>query len=371
MPSLCFVPLRRLLRDDLFPLRGIVVLVVLAEWSGRLGGAPPQGSADPAKKIDTSPLVHECILKAPPAEVWKVWSSGEGFKALGVAKAEVDLRVGGLIRSHYKPEGVLGDDGTIQNEIIAFEPERMIAFRIQKPPKGFPFSQAFKSTWSVVTMTDLGDGRTHLRLAGLGYGADEESQAMRRFFETGNAWSLQRLQAHFDTSVPTRSGATAHAEPPLAPVDVDALVAAPREDVYRAYTTSEGWKAFFGADSQIEARPGGRFEIYFQPTAAAGQRGSEGCKVLSLLPGEMFSHTWNAPPKFPNARERPTWVVVEFEAVQAKLTRVRIRHLGFDEAAAADPPHAAELQETRKYFQSAWPKVLTALRDHFDKSTPK
>src|ERR1043165_6794801 len=96
-----------------------------------LSGAVPAKTiaADLPANADTSPLVHEGILKAPPAEVWKVWSSGQGFKALGVAKAEVDLRVGGLIRSHYKPEGVLGDEGTIQNRIIAFEPERMIAFR--------------------------------------------------------------------------------------------------------------------------------------------------------------------------------------------------------------------------------------------------
>jgi hypothetical protein len=49
---------------------------------------------------DTSPLVHEGILNAPPAEVWKVWSTPEGFRALGVAKADMDFRVGGLIRSH-------------------------------------------------------------------------------------------------------------------------------------------------------------------------------------------------------------------------------------------------------------------------------
>jgi uncharacterized protein YndB with AHSA1/START domain len=339
--------------------------VVRTPW-----GRASRGQRGSAKKIDTSPLVHECILKAPPAEVWKVWSSGEGFKALGVAKAEVDLRVGGLIRSHYKPDGVLGDDGTIQNEIIAFEPERMIAFRIQKPPKGFPFSQAFKSTWSVVTMTDLGDGRTHLRLAGLGYGADEESQAMRRFFEPG---TLGRSSV---------SGAfrRERSDPKRRNRPRGAAACARRRRCARR-------RAAGGRLSRLHDL--GRLESFLRGRLA--DRGAARGAFRDLLPahrrgrparlrgmqsavdaaGEMFSHTWNAPPKFPNARERPTWVVAEFEAVQAKLTRVRIRHLGFDEAAAADPPHAAELQETRKYFQSAWPKVLTALRDHFDKSTPK
>ena len=56
----------------------------------------------------------------------------EGYTALGPALAEVDLRVGGAIRSRYRADGVLGDAKTIENVILAFEPPRMIALRIQK-----------------------------------------------------------------------------------------------------------------------------------------------------------------------------------------------------------------------------------------------
>lgn len=34
---------------------------------------------------------------------------------------------------------MLGDDQTIENEILAYEPPRMIAFRIHKTPANFPF----------------------------------------------------------------------------------------------------------------------------------------------------------------------------------------------------------------------------------------
>jgi uncharacterized protein YndB with AHSA1/START domain len=263
--------------------------------------------------------------------------------------------------------GILQDrEGTIHNQIIAFEPGRMIAFRVQKPPKGFPFQSAYTSTWSVVTLTGLGDGRTHLRLAGLGYTADEESQPMRRFFDTGNAWSLKRLQSHFDASLPVGATAAAHTEPPLAPVDLEALIPGAREDVYRAYATADGWKSFLGIEARVQAVPGGSFEILFRPDAPPGERGSEGCTVLALVPGEMFSHTWNAPPRLPYAREHPTWVVVTFDAVAAKITRVRLRHLGFAERAAGAPDHAAEFQEARAHFQGAWPRVLTALCERFE-----
>jgi hypothetical protein len=106
--------------------------------------------------------------------------------------------LGGLIRSRYSATGALGDDETIVQRILAYEPGRMIAVRIEKPPKSFPFKEAWKTTWTVVTLTDLGNGRTGIRAASMGYGTDEESVAMRRFFEAGNASTIKAVQQYFD-----------------------------------------------------------------------------------------------------------------------------------------------------------------------------
>ena len=164
----------------------------------------PLASAVRPTSIETpAPIVHEADLLAPPAEVWRVFSTGEGFRKLGPALADVDLRLGGLIRSRYDANGSLDDEGAIHNEILAFEPERMIAFKIHRPPKGFPYPNAWKSTWSVVTLTDLGDGRTHLRDAMLGFGDDEESKAMRAFFDRGNGWTIEKLRAGFEAAATT------------------------------------------------------------------------------------------------------------------------------------------------------------------------
>jgi uncharacterized protein YndB with AHSA1/START domain len=148
--------------------------------------------------IDAPSFVNEGTINAPIAAVWQVWTSNEGYKRLGVAKADVDFRVGGLIRSHYGEKGVIGDDETIQNRILAYEPQRMIAIRIDRPPKSFPFKEAWKSTWTVITLSDAGNGRTHLRVASMGYGTDEESMKMRKFFEVGNEWTVKALQKSFE-----------------------------------------------------------------------------------------------------------------------------------------------------------------------------
>ena len=150
-----------------------------------------------ARPLDTPSFVNESTIDAPVSAVWTVWSTAEGYKAIGIAKCEMDFRNGGLIRSHYSPTGVLGDDGTIENQILAYEPQHMIAVHIVRPPKLFPFKEAWKHTWTVITLADAGTNRTLVRVASMGYGDDPESVAMRKFFESGNGYTLDVLKKHF------------------------------------------------------------------------------------------------------------------------------------------------------------------------------
>ena len=151
-----------------------------------------------ALAADEVSFVNEGVIPAPIDEVWKVFSTSEGYKALGPALAHVDLRVGGLIRSRYRADGVLGDAETIENVIIDYRAPVMMAMRIQKTPASFPFKEAWKSTWTVLTLTPTDHG-THLRATSYGYGTDEESLAMRRFFEAGNQQTIDTLRRHFGT----------------------------------------------------------------------------------------------------------------------------------------------------------------------------
>ena len=116
---------------------------------------------------------------------------------MGPALAEVDLRIGGTIRSRYRADGTLGDAETIENTILAYEPPTMMAIRIQKTPQSFPFKNAWKNPWTVITLTPAGTDRTSVRVTSLGFGSDEESIAMRRFFESGNQQTIESIRRHF------------------------------------------------------------------------------------------------------------------------------------------------------------------------------
>lgn len=343
-------------------------MMLASAWAGEPDAAPASNTAAASatpKVIGAGvPVVTEGIINAPVSAVWAAFSTAEGFKKWGVAQCDLDLRVGGLIRTHYKADGVLGDEGTVHNRILAFEPERMMAFCIDTPPKGFPFKTAWRSTWTVATLTDLGDGRTHLRLTGLGYGDDEESRKMREFFSTGNRWSMDKLRASLeDKSAATAPAGKVHEAAPTDPVVVERTIDLPREQVWARISTAEGWKAFLGVTARIDPqlRPQGPFEIEFDSAAAPGLRGSEGCTVLSALPGRMLSFTWNAPPAMAFARQKHTWVVIELVEPSPGRTTVRLTHQGFKELAAAHPDHATEFAQCRAYFAKAWVAVVDAL----------
>ena len=145
------------------------------------------------------------------------------------------------------------------------------------------------------------------------------------------------------------------------------IVPAPREKVWEAWTTNEGLKTFFCQFPKVDLRVGGTFEVLFSMDAPEGQRGSEGCKILSYKPGEMLSFSWNAPPKFEHARGHHVWVVLELESADAGATRVTLTHMGWNEKKAEFPEHAAEWDAVREYFTGAWPYVLGNLRKSFER----
>lgn len=143
------------------------------------------------------PLVSEAIINAPVSEVWRLFTSGEGMESWMAAHAEMDLKVGGLMRTHYDPKGVLGDANTIVNEVLSFEPERMLSIRVHQAPANFPLREAVRRMWTVVYFQPLEPGMTNVRVVGLGLGEDADSQQLRDYFRKGNAQTLEQLQKKF------------------------------------------------------------------------------------------------------------------------------------------------------------------------------
>lgn len=142
-------------------------------------------------------VVTEGLIEAPVEQVWAALFTKEGLESWNVAHADIDLKVGGKMLTHYDPKGRIGDPNTIENIILSYEPNRMLSMKVGTPPANFPFKTAIKDVWHVLHLNPLGPTRTRLEIIGLGYGSDEESQKLRAFFEKGNAYTLKKLQEKF------------------------------------------------------------------------------------------------------------------------------------------------------------------------------
>jgi uncharacterized protein YndB with AHSA1/START domain len=130
------------------------------------------------------------------------------------------------------------------------------------------------------------------------------------------------------------------------------------DQAWDAWTTREGIVGFFAPDARIEPRVGGAFEIYFDPTAPLGSKGADDMRFLALQPKRMLSFDWNAPPNLPEARAQRTFVIVRFEALRDKTTRVVLHHTGWGDGGEWDKAYA--------YFDRAWGNVLGNLKKRFE-----
>ncbi|MEI6737860.1 MAG: SRPBCC domain-containing protein [Pseudomonadota bacterium] len=135
-------------------------------------------------------------------------------------------------------------------------------------------------------------------------------------------------------------------------------------DVWNAWTTSAGIKTFFAPDANVEARPGGPFEIYMDPGAPAGMKGADGMVFLAIQDKKMISFTWNAPPSLPEVRKQHTVVVVRFTPRGDALTDVSLHHSGWGTGGGNGSD--AEWDKAYDYFSKAWPNVLKNLKKRFD-----
>jgi len=130
------------------------------------------------------------------------------------------------------------------------------------------------------------------------------------------------------------------------------------QSVWRDWTTTEGVQSFFADHAHVELRPGGPFEIYFNQNAPEGQRGSEGCRILSYLPMTMLTFEWNAPPSFGDLRYEYTRVIIVFAEMPEGKVKLSLSHLGWG--------HGEKWNELYEYFDRAWDYVLSSFAQHCD-----
>lgn len=122
------------------------------------------------------------------------------------------------------------------------------------------------------------------------------------------------------------------------------------KNVWNAWTTEEGIKTFFAPDCHVDLKVDGLYEMYFDPNAEKGNRGSEGMRILAIQQYKMFSFTWSAPPHLEEIRKQRTYVVVRFEDINDESTKVTLVNGGYG--------IGGEWEKAYDYFVRAWKEIV-------------
>ena len=130
------------------------------------------------------------------------------------------------------------------------------------------------------------------------------------------------------------------------------------DDVWNAWTTTDGVKSFFAPDARVELRVDGPFQVYINPFAEPGLKGADDMRIIGFQDKKMLTFTWNAPPSLPEARKQRTVVIVRLISRGDVLTDVTLHHVGWGEG--------GEWDKAFDYYSKSWPNVLKNLQKRFD-----
>lgn len=140
-------------------------------------------------------IVDEFEIEASVDDVWNAFTTTDGLKSWVAPLVDIDFRVGGKWRANYNKDGQLGDETTIENTILCYDPKRMLSIKATGFPEGFEFVDAAKETWSIFYFQRVSETTTRITIVGLGYNDTEQSKRMRAFFKPANKYSMDQLKA--------------------------------------------------------------------------------------------------------------------------------------------------------------------------------
>ncbi|NOX58624.1 MAG: hypothetical protein GXP29_07170 [Planctomycetes bacterium] len=177
-----------------------IAVVVLSKSAAE---AANEGAADAGQAISSKIevtkageliLVETVIIAAPVAKVWDAYTTSSGYTAWAAPVAEIDCRVGGLMRTHYDPKAKIGDPQTITSRIVNYVPQKMLTLKADVS-ENWPEilkSQA-EHLYNVILFEEVAKNKTRIVSYGLGYRDNKEMRGMLDFFVEANKGLYAKL----------------------------------------------------------------------------------------------------------------------------------------------------------------------------------
>ena len=190
-------------RNRILVLAGFLAISAVGCESEPPDGKKPltgQQATSVVTRTDANELVleQEITISAPVESVWLAYTTEEGWTAWASPKAEIDLRVGGTIRTAY--QGDIGGSNTNTLHIINYVPNRLLTLQAELSAN-WPeiMKEDAEKLSNVVIFDEIGDGVTRIQSFGLGYTDAPEYDQLMGFFIKANENLYQNLRLYLET----------------------------------------------------------------------------------------------------------------------------------------------------------------------------
>ena len=139
-------------------------------------------------------LTQEFTVHAPIDSVWKAYTTKEGWESWAVPVAQVELSVGGSIKTNYNPIGEIGDSTTITTHIINYVPNKLLTLQAEITDNFPEFMKAEADDfYNIITFEETENGNTKVSSYGIGYKNTAKYLQLMNFFIPANEKTLMNL----------------------------------------------------------------------------------------------------------------------------------------------------------------------------------
>lgn len=142
------------------------------------------------------------------------------------------------------------------------------------------------------------------------------------------------------------------------------LIAASREAAWKAFTTTEGQRAWLAPVVDVDLRLGGRMEASYDPKAKIGDTTTIRQEILAYLPEQMIAfHNVQAPPGFAHDDLfHQVVTVLMFEDAGVGRVRVTCAEVGYG--------NGKDWDQLYDFFRAGNAFVLEKMKAHLESGPP-
>ncbi len=188
-------------------MKNLIVMIFVALSTSISFGQDKSGNEKKrvVSKVDSTSnrelvLIQEFTVHSPIDSVWEAYTTKKGWENWAVPLAEIDLKVGGYIKTNYNEAGKIGDSTTIVTHIVNYVPKKLITLQAEIT-ENFPefMIKEAKDFYNVIYFEEVDKGNTSVISYGIGYKNNPKYLSLMDYFIPANEKLLMNLILYLET----------------------------------------------------------------------------------------------------------------------------------------------------------------------------